>query len=117
MVERGRTGLIRDGHGDLRAEHVIVPAEDAIYIYDCIEFDPALRQIDVAADLAFLLMDLARLGAERPAFELVDAYRRAGLTREEFDGYRFVRLRQLRRLLDSGELNDELRRSSPAPSR
>jgi aminoglycoside phosphotransferase family enzyme len=78
LVERGRSGLIRDGHGDLRAEHVIVPAEDAIYIYDCIEFDPALRQIDVAADLAFLLMDLARLGAEHPAFELVDAYRSAG---------------------------------------
>ena len=55
--------------------------------------------------------------AHRGAVELVDAYRRAGLTREEFDGYRFVRLRQLRRLLDSGELNDELRRSSPAASR
>jgi nucleoside-diphosphate-sugar epimerase len=51
--------------------------------------------------------------ARRGAVELAEAYRNAGLTRAEFDGYRFVRLRQLRRLLDSGELDDGLRRRAP----
>ena len=58
---RAEAGLVRDCHGDLRAEHVIV--DDDVAIFDCIEFNPALRWIDVAADLAFLVMDLARLGA------------------------------------------------------
>jgi aminoglycoside phosphotransferase family enzyme/predicted kinase len=78
LEARARTGLIRDCHGDLRAEHVIVPARGALYVYDCVEFNPALRQIDVAADIGFLVMDLARLGAEGAASKLVEDYRRAG---------------------------------------
>jgi aminoglycoside phosphotransferase family enzyme/predicted kinase len=76
MLERSAAGLVRDGHGDLRAEHVIL--ERPIEIVDCIEFDPALRRTDVASDLAFLVMDLHRLGAARLAGELVDAYRAHG---------------------------------------
>jgi predicted kinase len=69
---------VRDCHGDLRAEHVIVPSRGDLYVYDCVEFNPALRQIDVAADIAFLVMDLARLGAEDSARELIEDYRLAG---------------------------------------
>ena len=47
--------------------------------------------------------------AERGARELVDAYRQVGLTWEEFDGDRYVRLRRLRRLLDRGEIDGTLR--------
>jgi nucleoside-diphosphate-sugar epimerase len=47
----------------------------------------------------------AALGAR----ELVDAYRRVGLTSEEFEGDRYVRLRRLRRLLDDGALGADLR--------
>lgn len=78
LEARAESGLVRDGHGDLRAEHVIVPASGEVYVYDCVEFDPALRRIDVATDLAFLVMDLARLGAEQASGRLVDAYREAG---------------------------------------
>jgi hypothetical protein len=49
--------------------------------------------------------------ARQGAAELADAYREAGLTREQFDGDRFVRLRRLRRLLDAGQLDEELRRA------
>jgi predicted kinase len=76
LLDRATTGLVRDGHGDLRAEHVVL--EDPIAIVDCLEFDPALRQIDVAEDLAFLTMDLTRLGASPLASTLVAAYRDAG---------------------------------------
>jgi aminoglycoside phosphotransferase family enzyme/predicted kinase len=78
LEARARAGLVRDCHGDLRAEHVIVPEREPLYVYDCVEFNPELRQIDVAADLAFLVMDLARLGAEGAALQLIDGYRRAG---------------------------------------
>jgi len=47
--------------------------------------------------------------AERGARELIDAYRDAGMTRGDFDGDRYVRLRRLRALLESGDLNDDLR--------
>ena len=78
LEARARAGLVRDCHGDLRAEHVIVPTSGCLYVYDCVEFNPALRQIDVAADIGFLVMDLARLGAEGAASRLVEDYRRAG---------------------------------------
>ena len=49
--------------------------------------------------------------ARRGALELAEAYREAGLTREQFDGDRFVRLRRVRHLLDEGALDAELRRA------
>lgn len=57
LLTRAARGLVRDGHGDLRAEHVLLEAR-AVEVVDCVEFDPRLREIDVGADLAFLLMDL-----------------------------------------------------------
>lgn len=73
---RARAGLVRDGHGDLRAEHVLMG--DVVEVVDCVEFDPALRAIDVGADLSFLVMDLERLGHPELARRLVRAYRASG---------------------------------------
>lgn len=75
LLSRARSGLVRDGHGDLRAEHVVL--ERGVEIVDCVEFDPALREIDVGLDLAFLVMDLLRQDP-RLAATLVAAYREAG---------------------------------------
>jgi nucleoside-diphosphate-sugar epimerase len=47
--------------------------------------------------------------AGRGARELVDAYREVGLTREAFAGRPYIRLRQLRYLLDEHLLDDDLR--------
>jgi hypothetical protein len=76
LDDRARRGLIREGHGDLRAEHVIVAPR--LSVVDCVEFDPGLRTLDVADDLAFLVMDLCAHGAEPAARELIAAYRSAG---------------------------------------
>jgi len=76
LDQRARRGLVRDVHGDLRAEHVVL--SDPIEVFDCIEFDPQLRQIDIGSDLAFLVMDLERMGATDHARALVAAYRAAG---------------------------------------
>jgi aminoglycoside phosphotransferase family enzyme/predicted kinase len=77
LAERSRDGLIRECHGDLRAEHVLLES-GGLQIVDCIEFDRGLRELDVADDLAFLLMDLAAHRAEHYAELLLDAYRAAG---------------------------------------
>lgn len=76
LEKRGRRGLHRDGHGDLRADHVLI--ENDVLIVDRIEFDPKLRCTDVADDLAFLLMDLEHRGARWAAADLAVAYRAAG---------------------------------------
>ena len=60
---RASAGWIRDVHGDLHLEHIHID-ERAVRIYDCLEFNDSLRQIDVAADAAFLAMDLDFHGRE-----------------------------------------------------
>ena len=57
LTKRRRSGMIRDCHGDLHLDHVHI-TEDAICIYDCIEFSERFRSIDIANDIAFLAMDL-----------------------------------------------------------
>jgi aminoglycoside phosphotransferase family enzyme/predicted kinase len=73
---RARRGQVRELHGDLRAEHVLLATD--VQVVDCIEFDRELRELDVGDELAFLVMDLTALGGERFARVLVDAYRDAG---------------------------------------
>jgi aminoglycoside phosphotransferase family enzyme/predicted kinase len=56
-------GRIREGHGDLRLEHVyFTPGADGgaprPIVIDCVEFSERLRCGDVAADAAFLAMEL-----------------------------------------------------------
>ena len=54
---RQEQGRIRDGHGDLRLEHVYFEGDEPIAI-DAIEFNERFRVADVAADVAFLAMEL-----------------------------------------------------------
>jgi uncharacterized protein len=58
---RVRDGRVREGHGDLRAEHICL--EDDPVIFDCIEFSEEFRYCDAASEIAFLCMDLDYLGA------------------------------------------------------
>lgn len=74
LVERrADEGRARDCHGDLRADAVVF-REDAVCIFDCIEFNDRIRFSDVASDLAFLAMDLDFRGFPGLADELVGAY-------------------------------------------
>jgi aminoglycoside phosphotransferase family enzyme len=63
---------IRDCHGDLRLEHIFWGEE--ICIFDCIEFNQRFRYTDVAADIAFLAMDLDYHGREDLSDRLIHAY-------------------------------------------
>jgi aminoglycoside phosphotransferase family enzyme/predicted kinase len=70
--DRAREGRVREGHGDLRCEHVCM--NQAIDIFDCVEFDERLRYGDFACDLAFLAMDLDSLKAPHIADDLIREY-------------------------------------------
>jgi aminoglycoside phosphotransferase family enzyme/predicted kinase len=76
LESRMRAGRVRGGHGDLRADHVIL--EHPLAVVDCLEFDPELRVADVGADIATLVADLTARGAPAAAAELVAHYRDAG---------------------------------------
>jgi len=71
--DRVRAHRVVEGHGDLRCEHIFV-GDGEIKMIDCVEFSERLRYCDVASDLAFLAMDLDRLGARELADEVVDSY-------------------------------------------
>lgn len=70
---RVREGRARDCHGDLRADAVCFE-DDGVCIYDCIEFNERFRYSDVAADIAFLAMDLEYRGRPDLSDELLGLY-------------------------------------------
>lgn len=63
---------IRDCHGDLHLEHICIA--DEIIIFDCIEFNERFRFSDVAAEAAFLTMDLDYNGYHEQAESFVKSY-------------------------------------------
>ena len=64
---------IRDCHGDLHLEHIIVSGDD-ITIFDCIEFNERIRYGDTVTDVAFLAMDLDFHGYDAWSRFFVDSY-------------------------------------------
>ncbi len=61
LARRPADGHILDCHGDLRPEHIHLGPE-RVCVYDCIEFNDKFRHIDVAAEIAFLAMELDAAG-------------------------------------------------------
>jgi len=57
LWQRFDDGFVRDCHGDLHLAN-LVRLPSGITTFDCIEFSADLRHIDVACDIAFLIMDL-----------------------------------------------------------
>jgi hypothetical protein len=76
LERRAEAGFVRDGHGDLRLEHIYRAASGAHVVIDCIEFNQRFRYADVCADLAFLSMDLRLHGRVDLAELLLRAYAR-----------------------------------------
>jgi aminoglycoside phosphotransferase family enzyme len=70
-----RGAKLIEGHGDLRPEHVWLGPRPLVI--DCLEFDPGLRRLDPAEEMAFLALECARLGASRIGEDLLQRYRAA----------------------------------------
>jgi uncharacterized protein len=71
--ERIACGHIVDGHGDLLADDIYC-LDDGPRLLDCLEFADKFRLGDVLLDIAFLAMDLERLGRTDIAEAFIDAY-------------------------------------------
>jgi aminoglycoside phosphotransferase family enzyme/predicted kinase len=78
IESRAARGVPRDTHGDLRLSHAYLfpekPPPDDLLIIDCIEFNERFRYADPVADVAFLYMDLVRVGRRDLAEALATAY-------------------------------------------
>ncbi|RMH21792.1 MAG: dephospho-CoA kinase [Acidobacteria bacterium] len=87
FAARIAAGRVRDGHGDLRLEHVYLQQTadgPRVTIIDCIEFNQRFRFADVCADVAFLAMDLAWHRRVDLAEHFLARYARAA---QDFDLY------------------------------
>jgi len=111
---------VREGHGDLRLEHVYFePA--GLRVIDCIEFDERYRVCDACADVAFLAMDLAAHGRIAWAERLLARFARAA---DDYDLYALVDFYEAYRACVRGKVaamlardpgaNDALRRKAGA---
>lgn len=73
FAARKANGFIRECHGDLHLGN-IAWVDGAPLIFDALEFNPALRHIDVISEIAFLVMDLRHRGRPELAWRLLNAY-------------------------------------------
>ncbi len=73
LVQRDAEGFVRECHGDLHASNV-ARIDGRLRAFDCLEFEPEFRRIDVAHELAFLAMDLCAHSRPTLASAFVNAW-------------------------------------------
>ncbi|MEX2185616.1 MAG: AAA family ATPase [Pirellulales bacterium] len=115
--ERVEKNRVVEGHGDLRPEHVyFMPRPTAI---DCLAFSRELRTLDAADEVAFLAMELQRMGACDLATAFVGKYERISGDRPPaglWDFYRAYRacVRAKVAVLRAGQLDEPQRAAERA---
>jgi len=73
VLARFAEGHVRHCHGDLHLGNILVENGKPV-LFDCIEFNDRLSQIDVLYDLAFLLMDLTVRGHDAAANRVLNVW-------------------------------------------
>lgn len=73
MQERKRRGMVRECHGDLHLGN-LAWVNGRLIIFDCIEFNAALRWIDVISEVAFCYMDLLHRKRRELAMRFLNAW-------------------------------------------
>jgi hypothetical protein len=73
FARRTAAGAERECHGDLHLENLLWH-DGSIVAYDALEFDPALREIDVVSEVSFLVMDLVAHGRADLAYDFLNRY-------------------------------------------
>lgn len=86
---RRAAGCVREGHGDLHLDNLLL-LDDEPTAFDAIEFDPALRWIDIVDDAAFVAMDLLAHGRRDLAFRFINAWLDATGDHEGLPLWRFA---------------------------
>jgi uncharacterized protein len=70
---RNQDGYVRECHGDLHLGNIAL-IDGKVTLFDCIEFNPSMRWIDVMSDVAFLDMDLRDRKRPDLAARFLNAY-------------------------------------------
>jgi aminoglycoside phosphotransferase family enzyme/predicted kinase len=73
LAQRAATGRVLDGHGDAHLGNITL-VDGRVRLFDCIEFNPAMRIMDSIAEIAFLCMDLQARGHEPESHCLLGDY-------------------------------------------
>ncbi len=87
FVARKKAGRVRECHGDLHLGNLILRG-GRVVAFDCIEFNEDFRWIDVAAEIAFTLVDLLDHGEPGLACWLLNEWLTAN---GDFDALRVLR--------------------------
>ncbi len=120
---RKRQGSVRECHGDLHLANMALLAE-RIEVFDCIEFNPELRWVDVMSEVAFTVMDLEDRGRRDLANRFLNGYLEAS---GDYGGLAVLRFYRVYRAmvrakvaairLAQGELSDQERAGALAQCR
>ncbi len=70
--QRRKLGFVRECHGDLHMGNILLDG-DSPFLFDCIEFNPSLRWIDVMDEVSFTVMDLLHRSHPEYAWRLLNA--------------------------------------------
>jgi aminoglycoside phosphotransferase family enzyme/predicted kinase len=73
LATRRAAGRVRECHGDLHCRN-IMRLGATLRAFDCVEFEPAFRWIDVADEIALLLADLEARGHPEQAHAFLHGY-------------------------------------------
>lgn len=73
IEQRRRQGYVRECHGDMHRGNIALVGE-TIHIFDAIEFNPNLRWIDTASEIAFLVMDMEQADEKAAAGVFLNRY-------------------------------------------
>ncbi|MDX1698677.1 MAG: AAA family ATPase, partial [Thiohalobacterales bacterium] len=73
FARRKAEGFIRECHGDMHLRN-LAWVEGRPLVFDCIEFNPQLRWIDVQSEIAFLVMDLQDRGQARLGWRVLNRW-------------------------------------------
>jgi predicted kinase len=112
FISRMLSGKVRDGHGDLRLEHVYFGWDSSPTIIDCIEFNERFRFADVCADIAFLGMDFAQHGRMDMGELFVAEYARIS---GDYELYRLIDFYEGYRAFIRGKVSSMLESDVSAP--
>ena len=120
LIERGRLGLIRRGHGDLHLGNIAVLDGEPI-AFDALEFDPLIASGDLLYDLAFLLMDLLEFERQAAANQILNGYYAAARRDADCDGIAalpfFMSLRAAIRAMTTASRLDETKATTARSAR
>ena len=88
LEQRAAEGAHRECHGDLHLQNLLA-RRGRLLAFDALEFDRALRDIDVISETAFLAMDFQAHGRLDLAHELLNRYLEVGGDYRGIDVLRF----------------------------